>query len=314
MAKEVQLVSAMSELGAGTRGASLGLQAIQVASLGIDPTFFHNRPVVEVPHQNERLFRPAAESVDNQIDGIADQYERMEERIAPVMQEGKFPFVFTGDHSNGGGTIAAIKKAFPDKRLGVIWIDAHADLHSPYTSPTGNVHGMPLATALADNNVENKVREPSQEVLSHWDRMKGDRQRVRHEDLFFIGLRDTEAPEDKLREKHGIPNITVEELRKEGVEHVAREALAHLKDCEILYVSFDVDSMDPSVSKGTGTPVEGGLWEQEAHELLQLLAHDQRLCCLEVTEVNPCLDTNGNAMAEAAFRIVKPLITQLESH
>jgi len=312
MSKSVQIVTAMSELGAGTRGASLGWEAIRTASYRLTPQFFYGRPVHHIAHENELLGRPVTEQVPHHLDGIARQYARMAEALAPILKEGTLPLVFTGDHSNAGGTMAGIHQAFPNKRLGVVWIDAHADLHSPYTSPTGNVHGMPLATALGIDNLENKERDPSAEELRYWQALKGDQARLRTSDLFFIGLRDTESPEDRLRQRHGIPNVTVGELRQMGPEEVARQALSHLGDCDILYISFDVDSLDPIISQGTGTPVPGGLNVGEAKRLLQALAADPRLVCLEVTEVNPCLDTKGNAMAETAFKLVMALINQWE--
>lgn len=314
MPKKLQFLSVMSELGAGTRGASLGFQAIRIASLKYDPDFFPKYPVKKVKNENDLIFKKKTAKFGKRLDGIARMYREIQMDVSKTLNENKFPVVFSGDHSNAGGTIAGIKAAYPTKRLGVIWVDAHGDLHSPYTSPTGNVHGMPLGTALHEDNLENKNNDPAEETIWYWNEMKGPNQRVRHSDLFFIGLRDLEKPEINLMAKHNIPNVTVDQLREMGVKAVAEKALSHLKDCEIIYISFDVDSMDPSVSRGTGTPVEHGLTEDEARELLLNLVEDERLCCFETTEVNPLLDDKGNSMAEAAFRVVKPVIEKIESN
>lgn len=314
MSEKMQMLAVMSELGAGTRGSSLGLNAIEVASLKYDPEFFANRKIKKVKTLNERLYLEDNMRYARRLDSIAEMYQRIKKLVSDTMNEGSFPFIFAGDHSNAGGTIAGIKKAFPKKRLGVIWVDAHSDLHSPYTSPSGNVHGMPLATALHDDNLENKNNQPEEDVIWHWNEMKGPNQRLRHSDLFFIGVRDSEEPEQNLMKKHNIPNVKVDELREKGAAKVAEMALEHLKDCDIIYVSFDVDSMDPSVSRGTGTPVENGLKEEEARELLLRLVEDERLCCFEVTEVNPLLDDKGNAMAEAAFRIISKVANKIENN
>ncbi len=313
MAKKLNILTAMSELGAGTRGSSLGFEALRFASLKYDRRFFPSRNVKHIKTKNELLYKKGTMEFAKRLDGIAEMYKNIEKEVSASLKVQRPLAVISGDHSNAGGTIAGIKKAFPQKRLGVIWIDAHGDLHSPYTSPSGNVHGMPLGTALHSDNLANKNNDPGEETIWHWNEMKGPNQRVRSSDLFFIGVRDTEQPEEKLMEAEGIPNITTDELRKMGVEAAARKALEHLRDCDFIYISFDVDSMDPSVSRGTGTPVEGGLSEEEARDLLLNLVEDERLICLETTEINPLLDLNGNSMGETAFRVIKPVIEKIES-
>ncbi len=313
MAKKLQILSIMSELGAGTRGSSLGFDALKIASIKYDYQFFIKRNVKRVKTENDLIYKKSTRKFAKRLDGIERMYRTIEKEVSQKLRNDYFPVVIAGDHSNAGGTIAGIKTAYPKKRLGVIWIDAHSDLHSPYTSPTGNVHGMPLATAVHDDNLENQNNQPSEETIWHWNEMKGSNQRVKHSDLFFIAVRDSEQPEINLMKKHNIPNVMVDELRKRGVKAVARQALEYLKDCDLIYISFDVDSMDPSVSRGTGTPVEHGLREDEARDLLLELVEDKRLCVFETTEINPLLDDKGNAMAEAAFRVIKPVIEKIES-
>ena len=312
MAQNLEFFGVMSELGAGTRGASLGLEALKITSLQYDQAFFLERKVQSLPTENHRLHLPPGDPSALRLEGIRAMYLRIEDSIGQSLESGNFPVVIAGDHSNAGGTIAGIKKAHPDKRLGVIWVDAHADMHSPYTSPSGNVHGMPLATALGEDNFENKVQEPKPATLEQWTEMKGNNQRLLPSDLFFFGVRDTEDPEQALRSRFEIPNLTVAEVREMGLQKAAQQAFDHLQDCDLIYLSFDVDSMDPSVSVGTGTPVDKGFLEEEAAGLLQELIKHPKLCCFEMVEINPLLDLKGNSMAEAAFRIFKPLIEYLE--
>lgn len=313
MSRELQIIGVTSELGAGTRGASLGLDAMQIASLQYDRSFFLRHAEFRLETVNHRLYEETEMAYAKRLDGIAEMYSRIENSVSSVLRQDQFPVVVAGDHSSAGGTIAGIKKAYPNKRLGVIWVDAHADLHSPYTSPSGNVHGMPLATAIHEDNLECQNNQPEQETIWHWNVMKGSNQRVLPQDLVYIGVRSTETPEDVLMEKYEIPNYTVEEVRERGIEAICRESLDYLKDCDILYLSFDVDSMDPSVSRGTGTPVPNGFKEEEALSILQHLLKDPRFICFEMVEINPLLDDRGNAMAEAAFRIFKPVYEQIEA-
>ena len=308
----MKLYSAMSELGAGTRGASLGLEALKFASLKFDPDFFMLREVQKIKTENKWLFKDSPRKFARRLDGIVRMYNNIEETLGNGLKEEPI-IIFTGDHSNAGGTIAGIKKAYPNKRLGVIWVDAHADLHSPYTSPSGNVHGMPLATALQQDNLKNQNNSPSEDTIAMWEQMKGDQQRLQYHDLFYIAMRSAEEPEISLVKEYNIPNITVDELRAIGTAEAAKQALEYLSECEMIYISFDVDSMDPSISRGTGTPVEHGLTDTEARDLLLALVEDSRLCCLEVTEINPLLDMKGNSMAETAFQIIKPVIEKLEN-
>jgi arginase len=239
-------------------------------------------------------------------------YRRISAVVAETLDDGQFPFVLSGDHSNAGGTIAGIKQAFPLARLGVVWIDAHADMHSPYTSPSGNMHGMPLATALGEDNLECKINDPSPVTRDSWIKLKGHQQRVRPEDIAFIGLRSTEQPEDYLIEKYGMAVYRVAKVRELGIARVVAQVLEQLKDCDMVYVSFDVDSMDPSISVGTGTPVPGGFDESEAKQLLELFADAPPVRCMEFTEINPLLDKGGNAMGTTAFRLLQNTVYRLQ--
>lgn len=304
----------MSELGAGTRGASLGFDSLRLASYDKDFGFFNRHPVIRVPNFNDQLYLEYNDECAIRLGYIHETFKQTTAAVGSELRAGRFPIVFSGDHSNAAGTIMGIKDAHPKKRLGVIWIDAHADLHSPYTSPSGNVHGMPLAMTIGEDNQEKRINNPISSTVDIWNTIKGDTPRVNPQDLFFVAVRDTEIPEDHLMAKFSMPNIKTEELREMGPEAVAVKALEHLKDCDIIYISFDVDSMDPSISKGTGTPVPGGLTKDEASVLMQELVKSPKICCLETTEINPLLCDKGNAMAEAAFDVLKPVIEEIEKN
>jgi arginase len=227
--------------------------------------------------------------------------------IESLRLEKQFPIVLAGDHSTAAGTIMGIKAAHPEKRLGVIWIDAHADLHTPYTTPSGNMHGMPLAMVAQIDNKECQINTPDKETLQYWEKIKkigGDFPKVLPQDIVFISVRDTEQPEDHLIQTHGIRNFTTKEVRDLGIQKIASQALEILSDCDQLYISFDVDSLDSSISVGTGTPVPNGLTVADAIELNAELIKDKRVCCWEIVEVNPTLDTE-NTMAEIAFEVLE---------
>ena len=305
--RNIKIIEVRSELGAGTRGASLGIDAMQIAALDFMSSFFVNFPIEEIQTENKLLYEPVRSPYAKRIHGVLTMYERISNSVCETLQSGLFPLVLSGDHSSAGGTIAGIRMAKPQRRLGVIWIDAHADLHSPYTTPSGNMHGMPLATALAEDNIENKVHNPDDTTVDLWNKLKNIGSiapKILPEDLVFIGLRDFEKEEEHIIKKNNIKMIPVAEVRRKGVEQVVRQALLHLTNCDDIYVSFDVESLDSSISRGTGTPVSNGLREREAEDLVASLMQNHKICCFEVTEVNPTLDKE-NLMAEIAFNVLQ---------
>lgn len=311
--RNIKLIEVRSEIGAGTRGASLGIDAIRIAALDFMSSFFVNFPSEVVENENRLLYEPVASPYAKRIQGVLTMYERVAKTVSETLKSGLFPLVLAGDHSTAGGTIAGIRMAKPKNRLGVIWIDAHADIHSPYTTPSGNMHGMPLATALAVDNIENQVHNPDPQTIDLWNKLKNVgkiQPKLNPEDIVFIGLRDYEKEEEYLIKKYGIKVIPVQEVRRKGVENVVRQAMLHLANCDDIYVSFDVDSLDSSISRGTGTPVSNGLKEKEVEDMLASIMQNHKICCFEVTEVNPTLDKE-NMMAEIAFNILQRSVNLL---
>jgi arginase len=285
----------------------LGIDAIKIAGLDFMSNFFIHFPSEKIEHENNLLFEPIQSPYAKRIHGVLNMYEKISKSVSETIKNNFFPVVLSGDHSNAGGTIAGIKMAKPKSKLGIIWIDAHADLHTPYTTPSGNMHGMPVATAIAEDNLECKVHDIDEKTAKIWDQLKTIgkiNQKVLPEDVVFISLRDFEKEEKHIIEKHGIKVIPTSEVRRNGAENVSRKVLRYLSDCTDIYVSFDVDSLDSSISRGTGTPVGNGLREREAEDLISKFMQNRKVCCFEITEVNPTLDKE-NLMAEIAFNILQ---------
>lgn len=305
--KEIKIIEVKSEIGAGTRGASLGVEAIKIASLDFRSDFFKQHDSVEVENVNELLFDGAKHTYAKFIDGVVIMEERVCLEVYETIFDEFFPLVMAGDHSTAYGTIAGIKKAHPKKRLGVIWIDAHADIHTPYTTPSGNMHGMPLAMACDLDNLECKVNDPRGETIEYWEEIKNvgvAGAKIYPEDIVYIAVRDFEKPENYLINKYSINFIETEEVKKSGAVEVAHKALQMLDHCDFIYISFDVDSLDSRISSGTGTPVPNGLTVDEAKTLNSELCKSQKVCAWEITEVNPTLDTE-NRMAESGFEVLE---------
>ncbi len=311
--KNIKLIEVPSEIGAGTRGASLGVEAIKIAALDFMSNFFVHFPSEKVETENRLLFEPIQSPYAKRISGVITMYDRVSKAVKDTINNNFFPVVISGDHSTSGGTIAGIKLAKPKSRLGVIWIDAHADLHTPYTTPSGNMHGMPLSASIGEDNEESKVHEPDEKTKKEWEQLKNIGKispKVSPDDIVFISLRDYEKEEKHLIDKYGMKVITTNELRRKGPENVVRAALRFLSECTDIYVSFDVDCLDSSISKGTGTPVGNGLKEREAEDLVSKFMQNRKICCFEITEVNPTLDKE-NLMAEIAFNILQRSVNVL---
>jgi len=308
----MRLFEIPSELGAGTRGSSLGISALKTASLGSSSNYFACLPATKIKTENKELFTPVTHPYGKRIPHIFTMWQRVSTSMKNSLENSQFPIVLTGDHSTAGGLISGVKMAFPDKKVGVIWIDAHADIHSPYTTPSGNVHGMPIAALLGEDNLEHQHNVVDRETVSIWENMKnlgGIKPKLTGQDIVYIAVRDTEEEEDHMIQRHGIKKVSVAELRQRGIESVVKDVLNYLK-VDIVYISFDVDSMDPTISSGTGTPVKNGITNVEAEVLLKGLVKDPRVRAFEITEVNPALDSE-NKMAKNTFKILETVTNSI---
>lgn len=314
--KNIKFIINRSEITAGTRGASLGPDSLKVVAWSQGNSLFGKYPAEDIEDVNHYLNKPIIHQYAKRIEGLTFIYDQMAQAVKNTLSQGKFPLVLAGDHGSAGGTIAGLKAMYPDKRLGVIWVDAHGDLHTPYTTPSGNMHGMPLSTALGDDNLEVQRNTIPDETKVLWEKLKNTGYpgtKVRPDDLIFVGVRDVEEEEIALMKRLNIRNFTVEEVRQKGAENVANEINQLLANCDLIYVSFDVDSMDPEeTSHGTGTPVPDGLTVADTKSLLKTLVENPKLVCFEIVEINPCLDEKINKMSEIAFEILEEVITLIE--
>lgn len=311
MSSKVEIIINNSELTAGTRGASMGPYAIMTAARKKGSDFFSKYSQIRLKDHNHLLDSPSYFRKAKNIEGLKEVYLELQD----VMCQGSdHKIVLAGDHGSAAGTILGLKTRFPDAKIGVIWIDAHADIHTPYTTPSGNMHGMPLAVSMGVDNLENKHNAIPDELIAKWDELKdlyqGDH--LEDDELIYIGVRDTEVEEDAIIASKNLRNITVHELRANSDWELELDRFCGKMD--YIYVSFDVDSMDPvATSHGTGTPVPGGISVAEAEHLLLKFAANPKTKCIEFVEVNPCLDEKVNTMAEITFGLVEKVTKALES-
>lgn len=304
----IKIIKNRSDIGAGTRGSDMGIDAIEIAAINQGNDFFHKHLYQDVETHNETIYNKNNNNFAKRIEHVVEQCQRVCDAVSENLVGGYFPIVLSGDHSSALGTMSGIKAANPDKTLGVIWIDAHADIHSPYTSPSGNIHGMPLAAAMGIDNLECQVNEPGELTSLHWSNMKNigvAEPKLSPDHLIYFGVRDFEEAEKIAIEKNNIRLIRVEELRYRGLEICVKETIGKLLNCDLIYISFDVDSMDcDNISYGTGTPVPHGLLPTEVMQIFDGLLATNKVCCIEFTEINPLLDNKGNKMAETAFQVL----------
>lgn len=287
----IHILGIPMDLGAGRRGVDMGPSAIRVARLA--------RALTDLGHTLEdhgNVDVPVPEATSNPtglhyVEAIAATCQRARAGLRDL-PDNAIPVVLGGDHSISMGSISGVAR--PGVRTGVLWIDAHADLNTPETSPSGNVHGMPLAHLLGHG-------EPR--LLDIW----GGGAVLEPRDVVFIGLRSLDRDERAFVREHGIRAYTMKEIDKRGIAAVAADALAHLAHVDRIHVSFDADALDPDLAPGVGTPVAGGLTYREAHLLMELCADAGSVGSCDLIEVNPILDVQNRTahimveMAESLF-------------
>ena len=312
--KNIKFIKTISELGAGTRGASKGYLALENAAKSKKSKLLSKFPTIEIINKNNVLIHEPKFEFAKRIKELSHVFSDLSSTVKQQLNNDIFPILISGDHSSALGTIAGIKATYPNKNVGVIWIDAHADVHTPYTSPSGNMHGMPLAASLGLNHILLNGNQPHQEVIKLWNSLKnleGIFPKLKPEHLVYVGVRDKEWQEEKVIKELNIQEYTVDFVREHGGEETAKSVIQRLINADLIYISFDVDVLDDSLSKGTGTPVEKGLFLKEIKTLLNTLIKHEKVCCFEMVEINPSLDDKGNKMGEMAFEILEGLVNQL---
>ncbi len=305
---KIKLIKNRSDIGAGTRGSDMGIDALEIAAINSGNDYFNRHAYEDVETHNETIYQKNTNNFAKRIEHVVQQCERVAKAVSSNLIVGNYPIVLSGDHSSALGTISGLKSANPQARIGVIWLDAHTDIHSPFTSPSGNIHGMPLAAALGLDNLQYQINQPDEATLLQWYKMKNigiDGPKILPQDLIYFGIRDYEEAEEKVINEQHIKFFKVEELRFKGLENCVQEAIQLLSNCDLIYISFDVDSMDcDRISYGTGTPVPAGFNPEEVIQIIQLFQATGKVKCIELTEINPLLDNKGNKMAETAFEVL----------
>lgn len=278
----IAIIGAPMDLGAGRRGVDMGPSALRLA--GLDERLaalgynVHDLGNVQV-EQPENV--PVGFDRARYLPQITQTCTRLGELIADAVAQGKLPLVLGGDHSVAVGTIAGISRVYREReqKIGVVWVDAHADMNTPESSPSGNVHGMPLACCAGSGPVE----------LTH---IFGYAPKVEPDNIAIVGLRDVDRTEAAHVRSTGVHPFTMREIDERGMRAVMSEAIEFAsRGTAGIHVSFDMDSVDPYEAPGVGTPVRGGLTYREAHLAMEIIGDSGRMIGIEIVEVNPVLDT-----------------------
>lgn len=279
------------DLGQDRRGVDMGPSAIRYAriksgleELGYSVQYLGNvePPIPELAYASEDL---------RHLSAVRDVCAKVCERAGEMVSRGAFPLFLGGDHSVSIGTVSGVAEA---GRTGLIWLDAHADFNTHETSPSGNIHGMPLGV-LAGHGHPDLVGIGSPDAS------------VQPEDVVIVGLRSVDRQEQDLLRGAGVRAYTMKEVDAYGIARVVRQALKGLSHLDRVHLSFDLDVMDPEVAPGVGTPVRGGLTYREAHLVMELISEADIVTSLDVVEVNPILDSR-NGTAELAVELVASLM------
>lgn len=284
------LIGVPLDLGGNRRGVDMGPSAIriaglaeQLARLGVEVT-----DKGDVPAPLPETKGPG-DPKKRYVKEIAKVCQRLYQASAATLQQGALPIVLGGDHSLAAGSVAATAAWMRARgqALGVIWVDAHADINSPGTSPSGNVHGMPLAALLG--------REPVELA-----RISGPEPAIRPEHTVLVGIRNLDDREKEIVKAAGVHAFTMKDIDRLGIGEVMDRAIAAASaGTGGIHVSFDLDVCDPTIAPGVGTPVKGGLDYREAHFVMEAVAESGRMVALDLVEVNPALDLR-NTTAELA--------------
>src|SRR5947209_3510162 len=290
----VAILGAPLDLGAGRRGVDMGPSALRLAGL--------NAKLESLGYTVEDLGNASVAQQESTATGrenakylpqIAKTCVSVAEKVEKALRDTEFPLILGGDHSVAVGTVSGVSHAYRERgeKIGVIWIDAHADMNTPESSPSGNVHGMPLACCLG--------RGPHE--LTHiYDYAP----KVEGRNVILIGLRDVDKPERDLVRESGVTAFTMRDIDERGLRNIMEEAITReTVGAAGFHLSLDMDSVDPDEAPGVGTPVRGGMTYREAHLAMETICDCNGLISMEVVEVNPVLD-QANRTALLAVELV----------
>jgi arginase len=292
--KTLRLVGVPMDLGAGRRGVDMGPSAIRIA--GVAAGLRHLGFTVE---DDGDVGVPAPETRDpgspnaRYLEPIYHVCNRLRLRVRRSLDQGEIPIVLGGDHSIAIGTVSGVSEHFRSRgqKLGLIWVDAHGDMNTPESSPSGNIHGMPLATLCGMGHPR------LVEMGGFWPK-------VERKNVCLIGIRDIDEVERKIVKASGIHAYTMRDVDERGMRAIIQESIGFVSDGTAgFHVSFDLDGMDPRDVPGTGTPVKGGISWREANLLMEMVSDTGRMTSLEITELNPILDVK-NQSGEVAVDVI----------
>ncbi len=294
----IRVIGVPMDLGQSRRGVDMGPSAVRYA--GLQSRLARLGHVVR---DEGNLHVPAPEQDIEDAEGgegarrlgpVARVCQAVYDQARGCVEAGDFALFLGGDHSMSIGTVSAL--ACTGQRVGMIWIDAHGDFNTPATSPSGNVHGMPVAVLVGDGPAALvDIGSPGA--------------KLQPSDIVQVGIRDLDAAERIRLSESAIDVFTMRHVDEMGIAHVARQALDRMRHVDRIHVSLDMDSLDPDDAPGVGTPVPGGLTYREAHLLMEILSDSGKVRSLDLVEINPILDTH-NRTAELAVDLVASLLGQ----
>jgi arginase len=284
MAQKIRIIGVPMDLGASRRGVDMGPSALRVAGL--------QARIKQLGHQVEDIGNISVKQPEEMSYGekrakylgeIAEACKDLGEAVEKSLTEGFLPLVLGGDHSIAVGAVSGVATHFrkEKKEVGYIWLDAHGDMNTPESSPSGNVHGMPLASVMGYGPPE-------------LTELMGFKPKVQPQNIVLVGVRDLDSQEKKLVKKSGVHVFTMRDIDERGMREVMSDALKYaMDDTGGIAVSLDMDFVDPSDAPGVGTPVRGGVTYREAHLAMEMIADSEAMVSLEIVEINPVIDEHN---------------------
>ena len=284
MPQKIRIIGVPMDLGASRRGVDMGPSALRVAGL--------QARIKQLGHQVEDIGNisvkqpeemPYGEKRAKYIEEIADACKDLGTAVQKSLEDGYMPLVLGGDHSIAVGSVSGVGAHFRQekKSVGCVWLDAHSDMNTPETSPSGNVHGMPLSALMGYGTEE------------LYD-LFGYKPKIEPQNVALVGVRDLDSHEKKFVKKLGVKAFTMREIDERGMREVMSDALKYaMDDTDGIVVSLDMDFVDPSDAPGVGTPVRGGVTYREAHLAMEMIADSEAMVSMEIVEINPVIDEHN---------------------
>lgn len=292
--KQISMIGVPSDYGQHRRGVDMGPSAIRYADVieRLQGLGYDIKDEGDIIVKKGVISSQLGTNLKN-LKEVVEVCTQLSKKVNEVLDQDRFPLVLGGDHSIAIGTIAGL--AIKYKNLGVIWYDAHADINTPDTSPSGNIHGMPLAVCIGLGD-ERLVE------------IGGFAPKIKPENIIIIGARSVDPGEKRLIKEKGIKVYSMHEIDRLGMTQVIKESIAYLKERQVdgVHLSLDLDGLDPLYTPGVGTPVPGGITYRESHLAMELLEEEQMITSAEFVEVNPILDER-NKTADAAVALMGSL-------